>query len=198
MASAGGSRRSPSRSSCRTVDGEEAIAELTQRLATELEHGSRSGRRNGTCSSRSGKPTGNDDEDSDRLPICLGPRRRGAVARASARSNAPGSRPRGVDPRSLSMTLTHQLAGGEDVKLVGRAVGVPANGSVAPVAFGPLAATGIRVALRDYEPDVVHLHEPLDPEPLAAGAPQHQGADGRHVPCSTRGEPRVQRVPSDP
>ena len=62
-----------------------------------------------------------------------------------------------------SMTLTHQLAGGEDVKLVGRAVGVPANGSVAPLAFGPLAATGIRVALRDYEPDVVHLHEPLVP-----------------------------------
>jgi len=62
-----------------------------------------------------------------------------------------------------SMTLTHQLVGGEDVKLVGRAVGVPANGSVAPLAFGPLAATGIRVALRDLEPDVVHLHEPLIP-----------------------------------
>jgi phosphatidylinositol alpha-mannosyltransferase len=62
-----------------------------------------------------------------------------------------------------SMTLTHQLAGGEDVKLVGRAVGLPANGSVAPVAFGPLAATGIRVALRDLDPDVVHLHEPLIP-----------------------------------
>jgi phosphatidylinositol alpha-mannosyltransferase len=62
-----------------------------------------------------------------------------------------------------SMSLTHELAGGEDVKLVGRAVGVPANGSVAPVAFGPLAATGIRVALRDLDPDVVHLHEPLIP-----------------------------------
>ncbi|MGH2754362.1 MAG: glycosyltransferase family 4 protein [Actinomycetota bacterium] len=62
-----------------------------------------------------------------------------------------------------SMTLTHQLAGGEDVKLVGRAVGIPANGSVAPLAFGPLAATGIRLALRDLEPDVVHLHEPLIP-----------------------------------
>jgi phosphatidyl-myo-inositol alpha-mannosyltransferase len=62
-----------------------------------------------------------------------------------------------------SMTLTHQLVGGEDVKLVGRAVGIPANGSVAPLAFGPLAATGIRVALRDFEPDVVHLHEPLIP-----------------------------------
>ena len=62
-----------------------------------------------------------------------------------------------------SMTLTHQLVGGEHVKLVGRAVGVPANGSVAPLAFGPLAAAGIRLALRELEPDVVHLHEPLIP-----------------------------------
>lgn len=62
-----------------------------------------------------------------------------------------------------SMTLTHQFGGGGDVKLVGRAVGIPANGSVAPLAFGPLAAAGIRVALRDFEPDVMHLHEPLIP-----------------------------------
>lgn len=62
-----------------------------------------------------------------------------------------------------SMTLTHQLGGGGDVKLVGRAVGIPANGSVAPLAFGPLAAAGIRTALRDFGPDVMHLHEPLIP-----------------------------------
>lgn len=62
-----------------------------------------------------------------------------------------------------SMTLTHQFGGGGDVKLVGRAVGVPANGSIAPLAFGPLAAAGIRVALRDFAPDVMHLHEPLIP-----------------------------------
>lgn len=62
-----------------------------------------------------------------------------------------------------SMTLTHQFGGGADVKLVGRAVGVPANGSIAPLAFGPLAAAGIRSALRDFAPDVMHLHEPLIP-----------------------------------
>ena len=62
-----------------------------------------------------------------------------------------------------SMTLTHHVGGGGDVKLVGRAVGVPANGSVAPLSFGPLAAAGIRVALRDFDPDVMHLHEPLIP-----------------------------------
>ncbi|MGI8406918.1 MAG: glycosyltransferase family 4 protein [Actinomycetota bacterium] len=75
-------------------------------------------------------------------------------------------RERGHDIQILapsSMTLTHQLSGSTDVKLVGRAVGIPANGSVAPLAFGPLAAAGVRVAIRDFEPDVLHLHEPLIP-----------------------------------
>lgn len=51
----------------------------------------------------------------------------------------------------------------EGVASAGRSVGVPANGSVAPVAFGPGAALGVRRALRDFVPDVVHLHEPLIP-----------------------------------
>ena len=75
-------------------------------------------------------------------------------------------RARGHDIQILapsSMTLTHQLSGSSDVKLVGRAVGIPANGSVAPLAFGPLAAAGVRVAIRDFKPDVLHLHEPLIP-----------------------------------
>jgi phosphatidylinositol alpha-mannosyltransferase len=51
----------------------------------------------------------------------------------------------------------------ENVTIVGRAVGIPANGSVAPLAFGPLAAAGVRRALAAFEPDVCHLHEPLIP-----------------------------------
>lgn len=51
----------------------------------------------------------------------------------------------------------------EPVSAVGRTVPIPANGSVAPLAFGPLAAAGIRKALRSFQPDVVHLHEPLIP-----------------------------------
>ena len=51
----------------------------------------------------------------------------------------------------------------DGVVLVGRAVSVPANGSMAPLAFGPLAAARIRRVLDDIEPDVVHLHEPLIP-----------------------------------
>lgn len=47
--------------------------------------------------------------------------------------------------------------------IVGRAVPVPANGSVAPLAFGPGAGASTRRALRSYAPDLVHLHEPLIP-----------------------------------
>lgn len=49
------------------------------------------------------------------------------------------------------------------ITFVGRAIRVPANGSVAPLAFGPLVASGIREALEEFEPEVVHLHEPLIP-----------------------------------
>jgi phosphatidyl-myo-inositol alpha-mannosyltransferase len=58
-------------------------------------------------------------------------------------------------------TRPRQPAG--DAVLVGRAVGIPANGSVAPIAFGPGAAAGVRRALGSFAPEVVHLHEPLIP-----------------------------------
>jgi phosphatidylinositol alpha-mannosyltransferase len=51
----------------------------------------------------------------------------------------------------------------DGVTLVGRAVSVPANGSVAALAFGPATAAGVRRALEGFEPDVLHLHEPLIP-----------------------------------
>jgi phosphatidylinositol alpha-mannosyltransferase len=63
-------------------------------------------------------------------------------------------------PRSVGRG---SLDAGPDVTLVGRAVGIPANGSVAPLAFGPGAGLRIRSALRDYAPHVLHLHEPLVP-----------------------------------
>ncbi|MGH2751072.1 MAG: glycosyltransferase family 4 protein [Actinomycetota bacterium] len=46
---------------------------------------------------------------------------------------------------------------------IGRAVSIPANGSLAPITFGPVAAAGIRRTLGELRPDVVHLHEPLIP-----------------------------------
>jgi phosphatidyl-myo-inositol alpha-mannosyltransferase len=63
----------------------------------------------------------------------------------------------------VSMSRSLKPAEEPNVHLVGRAVGIPANGSIAPLAFGPLAATGIRTALRELSPDVLHLHEPLIP-----------------------------------
>jgi phosphatidylinositol alpha-mannosyltransferase len=54
------------------------------------------------------------------------------------------------------------------VTAVGRSVGVPANGSVAPLALGPGAWFRTLVALRRWRPDVVHLHEPLAPGPTWA------------------------------
>lgn len=50
-----------------------------------------------------------------------------------------------------------------DVHRVARAFGIPANGSVAPIAFGPVAAVAVRRSLDAIDPEVVHLHEPLIP-----------------------------------
>jgi len=41
----------------------------------------------------------------------------------------------------------------------------PSNGSVAPVSAGPTVAQRTLDAIRDFEPDVVHLHEPMVPGP---------------------------------
>lgn len=64
--------------------------------------------------------------------------------------------PKGPGPRGAQ-------AGGARVVEVGRALAVPANGSVAPLAFGPGAAAAVQRALARARPDVVHLHEPLIP-----------------------------------
>jgi phosphatidylinositol alpha-mannosyltransferase len=87
-------------------------------------------------------------------------------------------RRRGHEVAVLAPHASGRAEPDDEVTLVGRAVGVPANGSVAPLAFGPLAAAGIRRALHAFEPDVCHLHEPLVPSLslLALWA-----ADG--VPC---------------
>jgi phosphatidyl-myo-inositol alpha-mannosyltransferase len=58
-------------------------------------------------------------------------------------------------------TAEHALP--EFVTSAGRAVGVPYNGSVAPLAFGPVALNRARRWLRDHDFDVLHLHEPDSP-----------------------------------
>lgn len=51
---------------------------------------------------------------------------------------------------------------------VGRPVPVPFNRSVAPVALTPLTVRRTVAALRDFAPDVVHVHEPVTPLVSAA------------------------------
>jgi phosphatidylinositol alpha-mannosyltransferase len=73
------------------------------------------------------------------------------------------------------------------VALVGRSVSIPANGSVAPLTFGPAAAMKLPKVLERFRPDVLHLHEPLIPSLslmalLRSDAPSvgtfHAAADG--------------------
>ena len=80
------------------------------------------------------------------------------------RAQAATLRRRGHDvtviaPRSFGIDLEQV----DDAVRVGRAVAIPANGSMAPITFGPLAAAGVRNRLREIEPEVIHLHEPLIP-----------------------------------
>jgi phosphatidyl-myo-inositol alpha-mannosyltransferase len=47
--------------------------------------------------------------------------------------------------------------------IVGLAVPVRGNGSVARISFGPQVASSVGRALRDVAPDIIHVHEPLVP-----------------------------------
>lgn len=82
---------------------------------------------------------------------------------------------------------------------LGRTIGVPYNGSVARMAFGPRAAGRVRVALRRARPDIVHVHEPFAPSAsllatMSAKVPIvatfHAAADSRAY--------RVARIPLEP
>lgn len=63
-----------------------------------------------------------------------------------------------------------------DAWIVGRAVPVRGNGSVARISFGPQVGVTVARALREARPDIIHVHEPLVPSVgmhavLAANAP---------------------------
>jgi phosphatidyl-myo-inositol alpha-mannosyltransferase len=51
------------------------------------------------------------------------------------------------------------------ITTVGPSTRLPSNGSVAPIATGRAVARRTLEALRTFEPDVLHLHEPLSPGP---------------------------------
>ena len=46
---------------------------------------------------------------------------------------------------------------------VGRSIPIPYNGSIARLAFGPRVALRVRVVIRRFRPDVIHVHEPFAP-----------------------------------
>jgi phosphatidyl-myo-inositol alpha-mannosyltransferase len=49
------------------------------------------------------------------------------------------------------------------VRPAGRSVGIPYNGSVARLSFGPVSYRRVRRWIRDHDFDVLHLHEPTTP-----------------------------------
>ncbi|WP_197321215.1 glycosyltransferase family 4 protein [Saccharomonospora sp. NB11] len=71
--------------------------------------------------------------------------------------------------RSLGHTVS-VLAPGDDgaqlpdfVQPAGRSLGIPYNGSVARLQFGPVSYARVRRWLREHDFDVLHLHEPTAP-----------------------------------
>ena len=77
------------------------------------------------------------------------------------RALAAHLRERGHETLILAPAIRRSGASGAEI--VGRAVSVPANGSIAPISFGPAGAARVRSALARFGPDVVHAHEPLAP-----------------------------------
>jgi phosphatidyl-myo-inositol alpha-mannosyltransferase len=77
-------------------------------------------------------------------------------------SLAPALVRRGYDVRVMA-PVARADSHPDDIVVVGRAVPIPANGSTAPLAFGPVAAADVKRELELLAPDVVHVHEPLIP-----------------------------------
>jgi phosphatidylinositol alpha-mannosyltransferase len=76
------------------------------------------------------------------------------------------------DVRVFAPTSTAPSRHGADrvVQTVGRPLSVPYNRSVAPVALSPWVVRRTSRALHDFDPHVVHVHEPAAPMVAAAAA----------------------------
>lgn len=72
------------------------------------------------------------------------------------------------DPLDLRTRLLHPGLGRHDppppyVTTIGRSIPLPSNGSLANIAFSPSVFRRVRRALREQQPHVIHIHEPLLP-----------------------------------
>src|ERR1044071_1442752 len=74
---------------------------------------------------------------------------------------------RGHDVLVLAPGKVPRIRG--DVHIVGRAVPLPVNGSVAPICFSPKSSRVVRRALPEFHPDVIQGHEPLNPSTSMLG-----------------------------
>ena len=72
------------------------------------------------------------------------------------------------------------------ITTVGPSTRCPSNGSVAPVAAGRAVARRTMEAIRTFEPDVMHLHEPFSPGRQPRRARGHHHPRGRHLPFGAR------------
>jgi phosphatidylinositol alpha-mannosyltransferase len=81
----------------------------------------------------------------------------------------------GVDARIIAPCDGPPPAPG--IITVGPSTRMPSNGSVAPIATGRAVARRTLEALRTFEPDVLHLHEPLSP------GPNHAALVGTTIPA---------------
>ena len=78
--------------------------------------------------------------------------------------------------RAIVLAPGVRTSSDERVRIVGRPVRVPYGGTVAPISFSPGSWKRIRSAMRAFDPEVIHVHEPLTPSTsmlavLAASAP---------------------------
>ena len=114
-----------------------------------------------------------------RLPVLLRRPRRRPVPRPRPGRGADRPRARGVGPgpgrRRHRRSPTYMTA-------AGRAIPVRYNGAVARMTFGPVTAARVRKWLAAGEFDVLHLHEPVTPEPRHARAVDRRRTDRGDVP----------------
>jgi len=78
--------------------------------------------------------------------------------------------------RAIVLAPGSRTSSDDGVRIVGRPVRVPYGGTVAPISFSPGSWKRIRSAMGAFDPDVIHVHEPLTPSTsmlavLAASAP---------------------------
>ena len=65
--------------------------------------------------------------------------------------------------RAIVLAPGSRTSSDERVRIVGRPVRVPYGGTVAPISFSPGSWKRIRSAMRAFDADVIHVHEPLTP-----------------------------------